>query len=177
MSGHEHHHHEEHDHHSDPAGRTVGVIASILAVGLAVVTISSHRVHTQAIMDKSAANDQWSYYQSTRIKLHSAELALNLMDIVSIESPKTEKAREGYKKQREKYEGQSEAVQKKAEDLDHSAEKDEQRALRYDIGEGLLEIGMVLTSLYFIARRKMFPVIGVISALIGGVIAATGLFV
>ena len=175
MSGHEHHHPEEHAH--DPAGKRVGVIAAVLAVALAIVTIASHRVHTQAIMDKSAANDQWSYYQSTRIKLHSAELALNLMDIVGTESAKGEKAREGYKKQEEKYEGQSEAVQKKAEDLDHSAEKDEQRALRYDIGEGLLEIGMVLTSLYFIARRKMFPVIGVISALIGGAIAVTGLYV
>jgi uncharacterized protein HemX len=174
MSGHEHAHHE--DHGNDPAGKRVGVVAAVLAVALAIVTIASHRVHTQAIMDKSAANDQWSYYQSTRIKLHSAELALNITDIVGAESPKAEKAREGYKKQKEKYESQSEAVQKKAEDLDHSAEKDEQRALRYDIGEGLLEIGMVLTSLYFIARRKMFPVVGVISAVIGSAIAATGLY-
>jgi hypothetical protein len=101
---------------------------------------------------------------------------LNITDIIGAESPKADKAREGYKKQKEKYESQSEAVQKKAEDLDHSAEKDEQRALRYDIGEGLLEIGMVLTSLYFIARRKMFPVVGVISAVIGSAIAVTGLY-
>jgi hypothetical protein len=177
MSEHAHHNHEEHDHHKDPGGRRVGVIASILAVALTVVTIASHRTHTRAIMDKSAANDQWSYYQSTRIKFHSVELALNLMNVIGTESPAAEKARKDYEKQHDKYEKQSETVQHKAEELDHAAETDETRALRYDLGEGMLEIGLVLTSLYFIARRQMFPILGVIAAIIGTAIAATGLFV
>jgi len=46
--------------------------------------------------------------------------------------------------------------------------------LRYDIGEGLLEIGLVLTSLYFISRSKLFPVIGMVAAIAGTVIAALG---
>ena len=31
--------------------------------------------------------------------------------------------------------------------------------MRYDLGEGMLEIGVVLASLYFIARKKLFPVV------------------
>ena len=50
----------------------------------------------------------------------------------------------------------------------------EDQALRFDFGEGLLEIGLVLTSLYFIARSKLFPVVGVISALIGIGMAISG---
>jgi hypothetical protein len=46
--------------------------------------------------------------------------------------------------------------------------------LRFDFGEGLLEIGLVLSSLYFIARSTLFPIVGVISALIGVGIAASG---
>jgi hypothetical protein len=46
--------------------------------------------------------------------------------------------------------------------------------LRFDFGEGLLEIGLVLTSLYFISRSKLFPVIGVISAVLGTAIALMG---
>ena len=38
------------------------------------------------------------------------------------------------------------------------SEAAERRALHYDLGEGLLEIALVLSSLYFIARKMLFPV-------------------
>jgi hypothetical protein len=38
-----------------------------------------------------------------------------------------------------------------------------------------LEIVLVLSSLFFISRKKMFPVLGVIAGLTGTVLAATGL--
>ena len=60
--------HHEHEHDADPLGRKVGVMAAVLAVLLAVVTIASHRTHTAAIIHKSGSNDQWAYYQATRIK-------------------------------------------------------------------------------------------------------------
>jgi hypothetical protein len=67
--------HHEHEHSSDPLGQKVGVMASLLAVLLAVVTIASHREHTAAIIHKSGSNDQWAYYQATRVKLHSTRWA------------------------------------------------------------------------------------------------------
>jgi hypothetical protein len=42
------------------------------------------------------------------------------------------------------------------------------------VGEGLLEIGLVLSSLYFISRKGMFPVLGGIAGLVGVAIAITG---
>ena len=56
-----------------------------------------------------------------------------------------------------KYDDQGKQIQDDAQRADDAAEADESRALRYDFGEGLLEIGLVLTSLYFISRKKMFP--------------------
>ncbi|HJZ97904.1 MAG TPA: hypothetical protein VKE70_15445 [Candidatus Solibacter sp.] len=44
------HGHESHAH--DPAGQRVGIVASLLAVALTIVTIASHRTHTRTIMDK-----------------------------------------------------------------------------------------------------------------------------
>jgi hypothetical protein len=165
---------QEHVHASDPEGRRVGIVAALLAVVLAIVTIASHRTHTRAIMDKSSANDNWTYYQATRIKFHSVELGLNLLNALGTPSEATEKARKEYESQHKKYESQSEEMQKKAETADHSAELDEDRALRYDLGEGLLEIGLVLTSLYFTSRKLMFPAMGGMAAFAGTVIAITG---
>ena len=168
-------HHEGHE--SDPAGKTVGVIAAVLAVFLAIVTIASHRTHTAAIISKTSANDQWSYYQANRLKLHNVELGENLLTIIGSKSEAVEKIHADYEKQKEKYDTGSKENKDKAEVAEKASETAEKRALRFDIGEGLLEIGLVLSSLYFIARKKMFPVMGVLAGIAGTVFAATGFFV
>jgi hypothetical protein len=168
-------HHEGGEH--DPVGKKVGVVAAILAVLLAVVTIASHRTHTAAIMHKSTANDDWSYYQANSIKLHNVELGESLLAVLDAKGPAAEKARASYADQRKKYSAQKDDQQEKAKKSDETAENDENRALRYDFGEGLLEIGLVLTSLYFISRKTMFPVMGVLAGLAGAGIAITGLLV
>ncbi len=167
--------HHEVEHESDPLGRTVGILASILAVALAIVTIASHRTHTAAIMHKSTANDQWAYYQATRVKAHSLELGQNLVSALGAKGPAADKMLSDYDAQRKDYEQRSAGIQKKAQELDEAAEADENRALRYDVGEGMLEIGLVLSSLYFISKKKFFPVLGVLSGAAGLLVAASGL--
>ena len=81
--------HHETEHEPDPMGKKVGVMAAILAVFLAVVTIASHRTHTAAIMHKSSSNDAWSYYQATRIKLHNSELGERLVDLLGAKAKKS----------------------------------------------------------------------------------------
>ena len=165
-------HHEGHE--SDPMGKTVGVVAAVLAVFLAIVTIASHRTHTAAIMHKSSANDAWSHYQATRVKYHNLELGENLLAVIGTKGEEADKMRADYAKQKDKYEKQGKEIQDEATGADEASEADEHRALRYDIGEGLLEIGLVLSSLYFISRKKMFPVMGVIAGVAGTVFAITG---
>jgi len=168
-------HHEGEE--SDPAGKQVGILAAVIAVLLAVVTIASHRTHTAAIMHKSTANDQWAYYQANSIKSHIQELGENILSVSGAGSEAAEKMRARFADQQKKYDAQKDDQQAKAQQSDESAEADERRALRYDLGEGLLEIGLVLSSMFFIARKPMFPVMGIISAIAGIAIAVTGLVV
>src|SRR5215472_3925891 len=170
-------HHEEEGRAPDPMGQKVGILAALLGVALAVVTISSHRTHTAAIMHQSQANDAWSHYQSTRVKYHNLELGENLLDVLEARSPSADKMRSDYAAQEKKYEAQATEIQESAQRAAEQAEADERRALRFDIGEGLLEIGLVLASLYFISRKKMFPVLGSAAGLVGGIIALTALAV
>jgi hypothetical protein len=169
-------HHEE-SHKPDPTGQKIGVLAAILAVALAVVTIASHRTHTAAIMHQSRSNDAWSHYQSTRVKYHNLELGENLLGILDAHNPAAEKVRADYAAEKQKYDAQAKEIQGTAQDAQDQAESDEHRALRFDIGEGLLEIGLVLTSLYFISRKKMFPALGAAAAAIGSIVALTGLLI
>jgi hypothetical protein len=173
MSELEIHHHEGHT--PDPVGQTVGVLAAALAVALAIVTIASHRTHTAAIMHKSTANDEWSHYQATRVKYHNLELGENLLAVIEAKGEAAEAMRTDYAGQKKKYDQQGKEIQESARHSDEMAESDEHRALRYDVGEGLLEIGLVLSSLYFISKKRMFPVMGGVAGLAGIVCAASGL--
>jgi hypothetical protein len=169
--------HHETEHHSDPLGQKIGIMASLLAVLLAVVTIMGHRSHTDGIMHKSASNDQWSYYQATRVKLHTTEMGINMVQLLEGKGGTAEKMLAQYEKDKKKYEDSSEKLHAEAERLDKLAETDEARGMNYDIGEGLLEIGLVLTSLYFISRKTMFPLLGLIAGGAGIVMAVLGLLV
>ena len=165
-------HHEVEGH--DPMGKKIGVAASILAVLLAVVTIISHRAHTEAVILKSDANDKWSFYQSKKIKFHNLELGEDLLNAMPVRNAIADKTLERYASEKKRYAKDSDKAQESALDTEKEASHIEAKALRYDFGEGLLEIGLVLTSLYFIARSNLFPVIGLISAVAGVVIAVLG---
>src|ERR1051325_11517909 len=102
-----HHHEEAHD----PAGQRVGILAALLAVALAIVTIASHRTHTGAIMHKSAANDAWSHYQSTRIKYHNLELGEKLVTIFGAKVESVDKILADYAAQKKKYEQQGKQIE------------------------------------------------------------------
>ena len=168
------HHETEADH--DPTGKKVGVLAAILAVFLAIVTIESHRAHTEGILLKTEANDQWNFYQAERLKLHNLEVGEGL---ISVLAPKAdvaaEKTRQKYESDIHKYDEKSKEILADAKKKEEETKHAEYRALRFDFGEGLLEIGLVLSSLYFIARKMMFPVIGIIAGIAGIIAAAAGL--
>lgn len=167
--------HTEHEHKSDPIGQKVGVLAAVLAVALAVVTIASHRTHTAAIMHKSTSNDSWAHYQATRVKYHNLELGQSLVKIFGDKSAPAAQMLADSAAQMKKYDDQAKQIQEAADRDDHAAEADEARALRYDLGEGLLEIGLVVSSMYFISRKGFFPIMGIIAGLLGIAIAASGL--
>jgi len=167
-------HHEGGEH--DRAGQMVGVLAAMLAVCLAVVTILSHRTHTEAIIKKSDSVDEWQHYQSSRLKFHSLELGERLISALEASGDTARKNLDDIRKEKQKYTQQAHELQEKAEGKTRESEEAERRALHYDLGEGLLEIALVLSSLYFIARKMLFPVVSVVAGAAGIVVALTGVF-
>ncbi len=149
--------HHETEHGSDPLGQKVGVLAALLAVALAVVTIASHRTHTAAIIHQSNANDDWAHYQSVRVKYHNLELGSDLIHVLGVKNVESAATLVAYQKQMKDYEAQGKDIEAQAKRASDEAESDERRALHFDIGEGLLEIGLVLSSLYFISKKRCSP--------------------
>ena len=161
----------------DKFGSTVGVVVAIIGIFLAGVTIESHRAHTAAIVHKTEANDQWAYFQAKKIRGHVSDVGLTLVNALSSDATRVASVTEKLKADAKHYEEDSEAAKKSAEEKEHETELAEHQATRFDLGEGFLELGLVLSSLYFLSHRKLFPALGFSSAFIGLIIGASGFFV
>jgi hypothetical protein len=111
------------------------------------------------------------------VKYHNLELGENLAVVLDTHNAAADKMLADYGAQKKKYDEQAKEIQSEAQKDEEGAESDERRALRYDIGEGMLEIGLVLSSLYFISRKKMFPVLGLAAGAAGLAVAISGLLV
>ena len=92
----------------------------------------------------------------------------NMVHLLGAKGDGAEKMLKDYTSQKAKYEELSKKIQDEAKTADDAAEAAEHRALRYDVGEGMLEIGLVLSSLYFISRKGMFPVLELLRELPAG---------
>ena len=155
------------EHAADPDTRRVGILVGIVGILLSVVTIASHRAHTEAVIHRTEANDEWAYYQAKKGREYTSEVAVTLLHALGSDPAKLETSTQKLEAARAKYTADAEKIQEEANAKDAETHVEERRALRFDIGEGLLELGLVLCSLYFLARKSFFPLFGVSAAVAG----------
>jgi hypothetical protein len=169
--------HTEHDHATDPFGQRVGVMVGVIGIILAVVTIASHRAHTATVIAKTEANDQWTFFQAKKIREHLLDVGAGLASALGGERDNVRELAKGYLRDRDRYKGQADSIEIDARAKEAQSAAEERRALRLDVAEGLLELGLVLSSLYFLSKRRFFPLLGSIAALIGTAIGVTGFMI
>jgi Domain of unknown function (DUF4337) len=162
------------EHAADPNSRRVGILVGVVGILLSVVTIASHRAHTGAVIHRTESNDQWTYYQAKKTRENTEDVALTLMKALALDPAKTEALTQKLETARAKYAADAEKIQEEARAKDKETAVEEHRALHVDLGEGLLELGLVLCSLYFLARKFFFPVLGVIASIAGTIMGVFG---
>ena len=168
--------HHAHGHDDDPLAKRVGLAVGLIGVALAVTTIASHREHTAAVIHRTEANDEWAYYQAKKIREHTSDVGAQVVRALGTDAAKADAAATALDGARAKYLGDAKEIEHKAKERMAESERAEFLALRFDLGEGFLELGLVLTSLYFLGRQKLFPLAGGLTAIAGAIIAASTLF-
>ncbi len=166
--------HTGHDHAVDDYGRRVGVTVGVIGIVLAIVTIGSHRAHTAAVITRTEANDQWSFYQAKKLREHLVEVSAELANALTGDPARVQGLIARLGADRTRYSHDAEEIQKDAKAKEAETGHEEARALWLDIGEGFLELGLVLSSLYFLSKRRFFPVIGGIAAIVGAALGVAG---
>jgi hypothetical protein len=172
----ERHHHGHEAHEDDPLVMPVSLTISILAVFLAMVTLLGHRAHTEELSRETQAASRWTQYQAKSIRQHEAENTSDIVNLVAaLDKEKGEALRKKYEKQLEHYASDKEDVSEQAKELEAERDRASHRADRFDAGEGLLEIGLVVCSITLLAKKRAFWFAGILLAATGVGFAVTGL--
>jgi hypothetical protein len=169
--------HHNGGHEDNPLVLPVSVTISILAVLVAVVTLLGHRAHTEELARETQAASRWTQFQAKSIRQHEAENTSDVVNLVAgLDKEKGEALRKKYEKQLEHYESDKEDVSEQAKELEAERDLAARKADRFDGGEALLEIGLVICSITLLAKKKAFWFAGMLIGAAGVVLAATGLF-
>jgi len=165
-------HHEDH-----PLVLPVSITISIMAVLVAGATLLGHRAHTEELLLQSQATDQWAYYQAKNGRYHGMQTTADLIEtMIPRDKDKAEVLLKKYEKEIERYDSDKEDISEKAKELEKERDLVSRRADRFDGGEALLEIGLVICSITLLTKRKGFWVGGVLIGALGIILAATGSF-
>lgn len=158
--------------------KTISLAISILAVLVAMVTVLGHRSHTEAVLMQSRAGDQWSLYQAKKIRMDNLEVTVDILAMQPNNNPAAvaSKSKE-YTAHIAKWEQDLTEEQAKAEEFQAEVEHAEHQAAHYDLGEALLQIAVVLSSITLFTRNRTYFFLGLGIGVIGMLTAASGLFV
>jgi Domain of unknown function (DUF4337) len=177
------------EHEANPLTVPVSVTISILAVLVAGATLMGHRTHTEELLLQSHATDQWAYYQAKNLRQNNMQTAADhqegFADVLSVVGPpdKTSALREKHLKKAEadrtevqRYQAEKSDISEEAKKLETERDLVSRRADRFDGGEALIEVGLVICSITLLTRRRPFWFTGMLIGGVGVAFALTGLF-
>jgi hypothetical protein len=163
---------EQHEHASHESGlKPVSFTMSLLAVLVAVTTVLGHRTHTEAVLSQAKASDQWNLYQAKKIRQYDTALTADLLTALPIrDQAAANKVTDGYKSHLQKWDEDLDEEQNEAKKLESEVRNAERRADRFDLGEALLEIGLVITSITLLTRQRTYWYLGMGFGAVGVVV-------
>ena len=173
MEPHELQEHAEHAHHSGE--KAIGLTMAIWAGFLALATLMGHNSHTEEMVLKGDANDQWAYYQAKNTRVHMYEADAKIAALLSngqelakefAEEAKVEREGAPAKNGKPAKDG-ADKLQEKAKEQDAETVLAGRRANYYDGAELFLEISIVLCSIALLAENRLFWKLSFMSTVVG----------
>jgi hypothetical protein len=158
--------------------KTISLGISILAVLVAMVTVLGHRSHTEAVLMQSRAGDQWNEYQAKKIRMDNLSVDVDLLALQPSNDPAAVAAKtKEYEAHIEKWKQDLAEEEEKARDFEKEVTHAEAQAARYDLGEALLQIAVVLCSITLFTRKRAYFLLGLTMGAAGIVVAVAALLV
>jgi Domain of unknown function (DUF4337) len=170
--------HEHAEHGREPGMAPVSFTMALLAVLVAVVTLLGHRSHTEEILLQNRTTDEWAYYQAKNLRRNNLEALRDVMGALQgKDSEKAEALEKKFDTSIEKYADDQKEIEHEARQTEAELKQMARRADRFDIGEVLLEIGLVITSITLLTGRRLYWKLGMAFGALGIIAAASAYMV
>ncbi|HYL93304.1 MAG TPA: DUF4337 domain-containing protein [Alphaproteobacteria bacterium] len=174
---------EQAEHAHESGSKRIGLTMAIVAVLLATTTMLSHRAHTEEVVLKGDANDQWSYYQAKNIRAHMYAADAKIVALLPEGKELAQEFAEMAKQEKEGLPAKgsapakdgAEKIQDRARERDKETHLTGLKANYFDAAELFLEISIVLCSIALLAEMKAIWRVSFITTAIGILVAARGL--
>jgi hypothetical protein len=168
---------EPEEHKPSPYTVPVSVTLSILAVLVAMATLMGHRSNTEQLLLQTQAADKWAEYQAKSQRQTARSIAAEELGVFTIvNKEKAQALREKYLKETERYDKEKEKLSEEAKDLEKERAVIGRRANRFEGGEVVLEIALILASFTLLTNNRFFWSVGSLLGVVGVAIAASGFF-
>jgi Domain of unknown function (DUF4337) len=165
-------------HEENPLMLPVAVTLSILAVLVAIATLLGHRGSTEELILQTKASDQWALFQAKNIRLHEMRSVADMLGTFSpVDKEKAEALRERYLKEAERYEKEKDEASEQAKELEKERELVSRKTDRYEAGEVILEIALIICSLTLLTKKRFFWASGIALGLVGVCVALSGFMI
>ena len=152
----------------------ISLAISILAVLVAMVMVLGHRSHTEAVLMQARAGDQWNLYEAKKIRQDSLSVVIEQMALQpTVDAKATAAKLAEYKAHIVKWNDDLKEEQNTALKFEHEVDRAERQAEHFDLGEALLQISVVLSSITLFTRRRSFFMGGLGLGVAGVAIAAS----
>jgi hypothetical protein len=156
----------------------VSLTMAILAVLVAIAALLGHRAHTEEVLLQDKATDTWNYYQAKNIRAHTADQMDELLKVIPLKDASAAKALiEKNEAANAKSKTERDELFKEGKSLEAEVDMYSHRADRYDLGETLLEVGLVVCSITLMTKKRHFWLVGILCGLAGVVATAIGLMI
>ena len=162
-------------HEASPFTMPVTVTLSILAVLLALVTLLGHRAAKEELLLQTQEADQWAFFQAKNSGLHAMQVGADQLEIFQpVEKEKAASYREKYLKEAERYTEEKSEAKKEAEGLKQERLLVGRRGDRYEAGEVILEIALIICTFTLLTNKKAFWYAGMLLGMLGIGVALSG---
>jgi hypothetical protein len=158
--------------------KSISLGISILAVLVAMVTVLGHRSHTEAVLMQSRAGDMWNEYQAKKIRMDNLSVDVDLLALQPSNDAAAVAAKtKEYQTHIQKWKSDLAEEQEKAQEFEKEVNHAEAQAARFDLGEALLQIAVVLCSITLFTRKRTYFLMGLALGAAGIAVAVSALMV
>ena len=176
---------ELHEHAENTFSRRVALVTAVYAVVLAIAALGGNHAMKEMLLAQQQSSDQWAFYQAKVIREHlyraqKMRLEVDLAERGAASRPEAREKMEAlfkkFDEEEKRYGAEKKDIEKDAKKLEAVRDGFQARDPYFLVGEALLQIAIVMSSVSILARSGLIFSFSLVLAVVGAVMTANGYF-